>query len=145
LEVIVNTAKFSLRRLILPLAGLCVALIACGEDNPTGGNVAPLSGDAVVNYSATRTGDATVTSITYRDETGAEVTEPNPSLPWFKSFSAPSGTQISQAAQITVNTSGSVQIVMRAGGNGANVNERASRSAAKPVSFELTLPAVTLP
>lgn len=133
-------------RLLIPVVALAgLVSLGCGDDNEPLNPIAPLTSDAVVRYSVTASGDVTVTGVTYRDVTGTEVTVASPSLPWSEAFEAPSGTRISLAAQVTVNTSGSVEISMKAGGNGANVNEKVTRSATKAVSFALEIPAETLP
>lgn len=131
---------------LVPLLVSCgVAALACGSESP-GGTIGPISGAvAIVNYSATSTGDATFTSVTYRNEAGDDVTETNVGPQWSKTLSVTSGRQIAMAAAVTVATSGSAEIRMTASGNGASVNENSSRSASKGVSFAVNLPAVTLP
>ena len=129
----------------MPLLVLCTAAtLACGSES--GGTIGPVGGStAVVTYSATSTGDATFTSVTYRDESGDPVTETNVGPQWSKTLSVPSGRQIEMTAAVTVVSSGSAEIRMAVVRTGFNFADTANRSATKGVAFTLTIPAVTLP
>ena len=131
----------------MPLFSVCLcaaAATACGTES-AGGTVGPVGTVAIVTYSATSTGDATFTSVTYPDEAGDPVTETGVGPQWSKTVSVPSGSQVALAADVTVVSNGSAEIRMSIARGAARFVDSATRSAAKGVSFTLSIPAVTLP
>ena len=134
-----RTPRLPLTSSFVPILALSTVAfaVACGEDFSTG-DEGPPPGTANVTYWAESTGDVTFTRLTFR--ANGEQTRRGAFGGFSTTRVVPFGAQISISADATVNSSGRAEIGMRASGNGASVDETASRSSTKPVSFTLTVP-----
>jgi hypothetical protein len=82
----------------------------------TTGDTGPLSSNQSVPYTASVTGGATITSLTYQDSAGM-TTIKNPPLPFSKSVNLKSGTTVSISAS---GSSNSGEITVTSNGNYPN-------------------------
>lgn len=116
----------TIRNSVLMIILIALAMAGCKKETKETvtcsllANPDTVSVGMTVVYSATRTGDGTMSSLSYATSSGM-VTIPNPALPWTITIQVPANTKITMTASGTV-TNGSLDIDYKGTGDGHNTH-----------------------